>query len=589
MASVLGGVPLLDFSSLSELPKVWKDARQERDEKMTLASLGKALQSGEVDYTKLAGETLANGNTKLGLQFLTLGEAQQKRAREAKAAQEFTSGISGPAPVAAPTAAPVGPQSSTGNYGDAIAKIESGGSYDLLGPVIKSGAYAGDRAVGKYQVMGKNVPVWTQEVLGRPMTPQEFAQSPEAQEAVFKAKFGQLAAKHGPEGAARAWFAGEGGMNDPGRKDQLGTTVASYGQQFTRNLGPQVASVGGMPTPDSAPAAPPAASPGVQIAQAQPPVALGVQVTPRIRQLFGAMANPDLPAAQKEIAKTLLTRELDETKLDPAIKKYLYDKAQGFTGTRMEHEQMLRKAGATNVNVGDGNSKKFDDTLDKEDAERWIEIRKTGDAARRKMVDIDTMREIHNTVGSQGAWAGVKEAIGPFAEAVGIDISNLSDIQAYGSVIERLAPQQRAPGSGSTSDVEFKGFRKSLPGLIQNPAAREVGLQTMQALTQDEIARGEIASRLITKEITRGQAEKELRALRDPMTAFKEWRKANPDAYKQALKGGSATPASPQGGSAKPAPTQQAAPVKVTTPAERDALPPGTVYIAPDGSPRVKR
>jgi hypothetical protein len=104
-------------------------------------------------------------------------------------------------------------------YSGAIAKIESGGRYDLLGPVTRNG----DRAHGKYQVMGNNVGPWTQEVLGRAMTPQEFLASPEAQEAVFQAKFGGYVRKHGPEGAARAWFAGEGGMNDPNRKDILGT------------------------------------------------------------------------------------------------------------------------------------------------------------------------------------------------------------------------------------------------------------------------------------------------------------------------------------------------------------------------------
>lgn len=81
--------------------------------------------------------------------------------------------------------------------------------------------------------MGQNIPQWTQEVLGRQMTPQEFLANPQAQDAVFNAKFGALVQKHGPEGAARAWFAGEGGMNDMGRSDVLGTSVADYGRRFT--------------------------------------------------------------------------------------------------------------------------------------------------------------------------------------------------------------------------------------------------------------------------------------------------------------------------------------------------------------------
>ena len=69
------------------------------------------------------------------------------------------------------------------------------------------------------------------------MTPQQFLANPQAQDAVFKAKFGQYVNKYGPEGAARAWFAGEGGMNNPNAKDVNGTTVAQYGNRFMAALG----------------------------------------------------------------------------------------------------------------------------------------------------------------------------------------------------------------------------------------------------------------------------------------------------------------------------------------------------------------
>lgn len=49
------------------------------------------------------------------------------------------------------------------DYRGAISNIESGGKYDALGPVTQ----AGDRAYGRYQVMGQNIPAWTKEVLGQ--------------------------------------------------------------------------------------------------------------------------------------------------------------------------------------------------------------------------------------------------------------------------------------------------------------------------------------------------------------------------------------------------------------------------------------
>lgn len=66
---------------------------------------------------------------------------------------------------------------------NAIAHVESRGTqnpYSLIG----SDTGKGDRALGKYQVMASNVPSWTKEALGQSMTPQEFLNSPEAQEKV---------------------------------------------------------------------------------------------------------------------------------------------------------------------------------------------------------------------------------------------------------------------------------------------------------------------------------------------------------------------------------------------------------------------
>src|SRR5215510_1081884 len=122
---------------------------------------------------------------------------------------------------------------------DAIGQFESGGNYRSVGPLITSGAYAGDRAYGKYQVMGKNIPDWSQEILGRRVTPMEFLASNELQDQIAKGKLGQFEKKYGPEGAARAWFAGEGGMNDLSRQDQLGTSVGRYGRNVMALMGQQ--------------------------------------------------------------------------------------------------------------------------------------------------------------------------------------------------------------------------------------------------------------------------------------------------------------------------------------------------------------
>lgn len=131
------------------------------------------------------------------------------------------------------TAAPAAAPSYGDRYARAVSTVESSGDYGAIGPETRTG----DHAYGKYGVMGANIPEWTQSVLGRPMTPKEFLANPRAQDAVFKAQFGTYVDKYGPEGAAKAWFAGERGMSDPNARDVLGTTVSGYADKFKRALG----------------------------------------------------------------------------------------------------------------------------------------------------------------------------------------------------------------------------------------------------------------------------------------------------------------------------------------------------------------
>lgn len=177
-------------------------------------------------------------------------------------------------------------------YAAATSGQESGGNYAALGPVVKNPTTGQpDRAYGKYQVMGTNIPKWTQEILGSPMTPQQFLQSPQAQEAVYRAKFGQYVQQYGPEGAARAWFGGPKGMNNPDAMDINGMTVGRYGQNFTKlasnapGLPQGAVAPGGTAAPIApaigSPQAPPAPAGGMLMTQAPQVGDQGTQVAAR--------------------------------------------------------------------------------------------------------------------------------------------------------------------------------------------------------------------------------------------------------------------------------------------------------------------
>jgi hypothetical protein len=118
-------------------------------------------------------------------------------------------------------------------WANSIASIESGGAYDKLGPYTNKG----DRAYGKYQVMGENIPEWTNTHLGKRMSPEEFLANPEAQDKVFQSQFGSYVDRFGnPQDAASAWFTGQPLSRGANRKDVLGTSGQSYVDKFNAGL-----------------------------------------------------------------------------------------------------------------------------------------------------------------------------------------------------------------------------------------------------------------------------------------------------------------------------------------------------------------
>ncbi len=124
---------------------------------------------------------------------------------------------------------------SMSSYASAIKMIESAGSggYSALGPVLKNG----DQALGAYQVMRSNLPSWSTEAFGKPMSQSAFMSNPAAQDAIFSQQFGKSLSKYGnPSDAASVWFTGGPLSTGKGKSDVLGTTGSKYVDMFDDNL-----------------------------------------------------------------------------------------------------------------------------------------------------------------------------------------------------------------------------------------------------------------------------------------------------------------------------------------------------------------
>lgn len=109
---------------------------------------------------------------------------------------------------------------------------ESGGSYTATGPWTKSG----DRAYGRYQVMGTNVPGWTLKYYGKALSPNEFLANHAAQDAVVRGVIGSAYKKYGSwESAAAVWFSGQPNPNSTASDGYM--TVRDYVSKVMRLSG----------------------------------------------------------------------------------------------------------------------------------------------------------------------------------------------------------------------------------------------------------------------------------------------------------------------------------------------------------------
>jgi len=96
----------------------------------------------------------------------------------------------------------------------------------------------------------------------------------------------------------------------------------------------------------------------------------------------------------------------------------------------------------------------------------------------------------------------------------------------FESIVKRIAPTLRAPGSGSTSDIEYEGMLKGLPQLVNKPEANMAILQAMKAKAQINVERGEIITKYANNEITPGEMRKSLSALNRRSIINSDLRKA---------------------------------------------------------------
>lgn len=142
-------------------------------------------------------------------------------------------------------------------------------------------------------------------------------------------------------------------------------------------------------------------------------------------------------------------------------------------------------AGRSNINVTTGvPNDPLLETLGKEEGKAWGGYLAAGNDAVSKMQDLDALGELVETIPSGPLTGRLAEMFRGFSDSTA----------AFQSVISRIAPQMRVPGSGATSDKEVSMFLEALPSLRNRPEANRAIVQMLKNKAQLDIERQNIVT-----------------------------------------------------------------------------------------------
>lgn len=165
---------------------------------------------------------------------------------------------------------------------------------------------------------------------------------------------------------------------------------------------------------------------------------------------------------------------------------------------------------------GGAGDKKFAEEAAKNSVERWAGMVKHGDAQPQTMFDLQRLEELSRVVGNPTAATQFAARNGAWLKALGIEPKNMASIESFSSLISKMAPNLRPPGSGATSDFDLQQYLNSLPQVAQTPEGRKAVLQHQKAVAQYSVAQAEIAKRVLLRQMSREQGERALAELPDP-------------------------------------------------------------------------
>lgn len=584
--SPLEGIARALQGGIGGLMQGYENDKRETRDKTTLGALANAATAGTLPEQQEALRGIQGDPSVLGPVLASMVGQRQQQLQAGQHADAFTAGFgkvtNPPAAGATPTAVAQGDTPIPG-----IPGFESGNNYAAVGPVTTYKDGTKDQPWGKYQMMGRNIPVWSQEVLGRAWTPQELtANTPEAkaaQDAIYRAKITQYRQQTGSDDGARAmWFSGQPNPNSTAR-DVNGVNVQQYvqrtgggpgntqsGPQMAENLPPTaqtgqvsqpsqvppVSSVSSVSQGDTLPRADASGTP-VPPSSTVPDVPRPQPSPEQVQKYTGMIRDGSMTAAQ---ARTALDQELtQEWTVQRENRRMQWQQQQEDQRVQKKAQIELEQKAPMELI-----SKRMDNYENK--------VRPATMAAVNEIPVIHQARQILDAGAFTGTGAEAKTFMAKLGEQLGIPSQDAQNTQVLGSVLAKrtLAASGGTLGTGfSNADRDFMENASGGKITLDEGAIRKI-LDIGERQARQAIAQHDTETKRMAKMPGVAQLGPDYLALPAAPT-YEEWSKANPMPQAQ---GAPQSPQVPQG---------QPGQVVGKT---RDGK---EVYIGPDGRPLVRQ
>lgn len=111
--------------------------------------------------------------------------------------------------------------------------------------------------------------------------------------------------------------------------------------------------------------------------------------------------------------------------------------------------------------------------------------------------------QVSNTINNllKGKGGGALVQVGTdVARTLGVNPGQVSAADLAQSLVTQAAPRMRAPGSGSTSDMEFKAYMNSIPSLASSEPGRELMAKYSSAFAERSAKLADYARKLAAKD-----------------------------------------------------------------------------------------